>query len=109
MTPLILFKNLSDDTRLKIMLLLTQHRELCVCDLQQALMESQPKISRHLAELRRHQLLEDERRGKWVYYRINAKLDAWVFDVLQSALHNNPSYMKSCLDRLSGSVQACEL
>ncbi|WP_413230413.1 ArsR family transcriptional regulator, partial [Escherichia coli] len=42
-----LFKNLSDETRLGIVLLLREMGELCVCDLCTALEQSQPKISRH--------------------------------------------------------------
>ncbi|MBS7132854.1 MAG: metalloregulator ArsR/SmtB family transcription factor [Clostridium sp.] len=50
--PLQLFKNLADETRLGIVLLLKARGELCVCDLCTALAQSQPKISRHLAMLR---------------------------------------------------------
>ncbi|MDA1392954.1 metalloregulator ArsR/SmtB family transcription factor, partial [Klebsiella pneumoniae] len=46
--PLQLFKNLADETRLGIVLLLKARGELCVCDLCTALAQSQPKISRHL-------------------------------------------------------------
>ena len=52
LTSLRLFKNLSDETRLGIVLLLREMGELCVCDLCTALDQSQPKISRHLAMLR---------------------------------------------------------
>lgn len=52
LTPLQLFKNLSDETRLNIILLLRESGELCVCELCDTLNESQPKISRHLAMLR---------------------------------------------------------
>ncbi|XUK75716.1 hypothetical protein ABMA09_22705 [Erwinia rhapontici] len=51
-TPLQLFKNLSDDTRLSLVLLLREKGELCVCELSETLRQSQPKISRHLALLR---------------------------------------------------------
>ncbi|STV83531.1 Arsenical resistance operon repressor [Klebsiella michiganensis] len=51
-SPLQLFKSLSDETRLGIVLLLKEMGELCVCDLCTALEQSQPKISRHLAMLR---------------------------------------------------------
>ena len=47
-----LFKILSDETRLGIVLLLREMGELCVCDLCTALEQSQPKTSRHLAMLR---------------------------------------------------------
>ena len=57
LTALKLFKNLSDETRLGIVLLLREMGELCVCDFCTALDESQPKISRHLAMLRESGLL----------------------------------------------------
>ena len=50
--PLQLFKNLSDETRLSLVLLLREKGELCVCELVSILKETQPKISRHLALLR---------------------------------------------------------
>ena len=65
LTPLQLFKNLSDETRLSIILLLRESGELCVCELCNTLNESQPKISRHLAMLRESGLLLDRRAGKW--------------------------------------------
>lgn len=68
-----LFKNLSDETRLGIVLLLREMGELCVCDLCTALEQSQPKISRHLAMLRESGLLLDCKQGSGftiVYLRI---------------------------------------
>jgi len=46
------FKCLADETRLSIVTLVTENKELCVCDLTEKLQLSQPKISRHLALLR---------------------------------------------------------
>jgi ArsR family transcriptional regulator, arsenate/arsenite/antimonite-responsive transcriptional repressor len=64
-----LFKALADPTRLRILgLLLTG--ELCVCDIQQALRIPQPKVSRHLAYLRRVGLVETRREGLWIHYRL---------------------------------------
>ncbi len=68
--PIQLFKILADETRLGIVLLLSELGELCVCDLCTALDQSQPKISRHLALLRESGLLLDRKQGKWVHYRI---------------------------------------
>ena len=62
--PLQLFKNLADETRLGIVLLLKARGELCVCDLCTALAQSQPKISRHLEMLRESGLLRDRKLGK---------------------------------------------
>ncbi|STG11910.1 DNA-binding transcriptional repressor ArsR [Escherichia coli] len=58
-----LFKILSDETRLGIVLLLREMGELCVCDLCTALEQSQPKTSRHLAMLRESGLLLDRKQG----------------------------------------------
>ena len=95
--PVQFYKCLADDTRLKSLLLICLKGELCVCDLQQALDLSQPKVSRHLAELRRCGLLLDERRGKWVYYRINPELPAWAVKVLQETAKHNTHYLHSAL------------
>lgn len=86
-SPLTLFKCLADDTRARLMLLIQAAGELCVCDLMQALDESQPKISRHLAQLRRCGLLLDRRAGQWVYYQIHPDLPTWARAVLQAAAH----------------------
>ncbi len=85
MSPLELFKALSDLTRLQSLLLIQQEHELCVCELMVALELSQPKISRHLALLREIQLLETERRGQWVYYRLSSELADWVHNIIEQA------------------------
>lgn len=76
--PTTFFKCLSDEIRLKIVLLLAQNGSLCVCDLHETLNQPQPKVSRHLAELRRCELLIAEKRGKWVHYQLNPDLPAWA-------------------------------
>ena len=81
-TPDTYFKCLSDETRLRCMILLYNEGELCVCELTHSLELSQPKISRHLAQLRQCGLLHDRREGQWVYYKINQDLPVWIFDVL---------------------------
>ena len=69
-----LFKALADETRLRIVALLS-HGELCVCHLEEALRLSQPKVSRHLATLRAAGVVEDRRDGSWVYYRLVRQAD----------------------------------
>lgn len=63
------FKALSDETRLRILALLTAG-ELCVCDLMAVLDLPQSTVSRHLAYLRHTGLVEDRRQGVWMYYRL---------------------------------------
>lgn len=106
-TPLSFYKCLSDDTRLKSLLLITLKKELCVCELVVALKLSQPKISRHLAQLRKCQLLIDERRGRWVYYQINPNLPPWAHQVLQLTAASEPSYLHNALNNLAESGDVC--
>ena len=64
-----LFAALADKTRLRLLNLMRQE-EVCVCFFTEVLGESQPKISRHLAYLRKSGLVEARREGKWMHYRI---------------------------------------
>jgi ArsR family transcriptional regulator len=64
-----LFRAVSDTTRLRILSLLL-HGELCVCDLVKVLDVPQPTASRHLAYLRRAQLVKVRKDGVWCYYRL---------------------------------------
>lgn len=77
-----LFASLSNEIRLRCLMLLLRHDELCVCELTHALAISQPYISRHLALLRASDLVSDRKAGQWVYYRINTDLPAWVANIL---------------------------
>jgi ArsR family transcriptional regulator, arsenate/arsenite/antimonite-responsive transcriptional repressor len=69
-----LFKALGDDTRLRIVALLT-HGELCVCHVQEALGLTQPNASRQLSILKNAGILESRRQGTWTYYGLTAQLD----------------------------------
>lgn len=66
--PASLFKTLADPTRLRLLNLLACG-ETCVCDLTNTLRVVQPKVSRHLAQLKRAGLVDVRRDGKWTYYR----------------------------------------
>jgi ArsR family transcriptional regulator len=69
-----LYKALSDETRIRIMMLLTQG-ELCVCDVQAVLDEPQSKVSRHLAYLKHSGLVSSKRVGVWMHYVIKETAD----------------------------------
>ena len=86
LTPEQFFRALSDTTRLNSLLLLEQEGRLCVCELVQALGLSQPRISRHLGQLRDQGIVQDERRGQWVHYRLNDDLPDWARDTLKAVL-----------------------
>jgi ArsR family transcriptional regulator len=92
---------MADDTRTKIMLLVAQEQELCVCELICALDQSQPKISRHLAVLRSGGLLADRRQGQWVYYRLHPDLPAWAKTVISTTCEANRTWLKASFERLA--------
>jgi len=68
-----MFKALSDETRLRILGLLSDG-ELCVCDIMAVLELPQSTASRHLAYLRHSNWVFGTRRGKWMYYRLAANI-----------------------------------
>jgi ArsR family transcriptional regulator, arsenate/arsenite/antimonite-responsive transcriptional repressor len=65
-------KSISEEIRVRILLLLLD-REACVCELMAVFGMAQSKLSHHLIILRDAGLLQDEKRGKWNYYRVNTK------------------------------------
>jgi ArsR family transcriptional regulator len=84
-----IFKALSDETRLRIMALLMNAEELCVCDIMAALDLPQSTVSRHLACLRNSGLVDDRRQGLWMYYKVNRERivhAAPLFDLLATML-----------------------
>jgi ArsR family transcriptional regulator len=105
-----LLKTLADRTRLRLLNLMGDH-EICVCFLVEGLNTSQPKISRHLAYLRRTGLVAARREGLWMHYRIVRPADknlASVLDqVLQSSAHDPE--MKKDLARLNSACCAPKL
>jgi ArsR family transcriptional regulator len=107
LTPLKLFKNLSEETRLTVVLLLRQAGELCVCELSGALAESQPKISRHLAMLRESGLLLDRREGKWIYYRLSPHMPAWAAAIIEQAYLSQQQQVTERVQRAAGNGAAC--
>ncbi len=101
MSPVQFYKCLADETRLRCLLLIMDQQELCVCELMQALDESQPKISRHLAQLRNCGLLTDKRQGQWVFYSINSELAEWAISILSATLTANSEFISNNLISLN--------
>ncbi len=85
MQPEQVLKALADITRLRIVHLIKLNNELCVCELTEALDIIQPKISRHLAILRKLGLLSGRREGQWIFYSIPKDLAQWVNDLIDAA------------------------
>ncbi len=66
-----IFKTLSDESRLRIYNILLSAGELCVCDIETTLGFTQTKVSRHLAFLRRAGLVNDRKQGLWMLYSLS--------------------------------------
>jgi ArsR family transcriptional regulator len=99
-----LFKTLSEPVRLRIVYLLLESGELCVCDLVETLGLSQSVVSRHLAYLRNNGLVSTRREGVWVYYRIVAGCCEPLFEhIRQCGLANEE--MQADLVRLKATSQ----
>lgn len=87
------FKALADETRLAMLWLLFENREICVCDLMGALDITQSKASRHLAALRHAGLVDDRREGTWSYYSMRSPegaLQKAQLQTLRAGLAHNP-------------------
>lgn len=78
----VFFRALSDEIRLRCVALLQLEGQLCVCELTYALGMEQPKVSRHLAQLRQAGIVETQRCGTWIHYRLNSAMPAWAQAVI---------------------------
>lgn len=85
LTPEQLFRGLADATRLRILHLIGD-QEVCVCYFVEALGVGQPKVSRHLAYLRRVGLVETRRDGLWIHYRLAKLNDPKAERIVQDAI-----------------------
>ena len=80
----LLFKAVADPMRLRLLSLIACHHggEACVCDLLGEFSVTAPSVSYHLKILRESGLISSERRGTWVYYRVNPDVMARMSAVL---------------------------
>jgi ArsR family transcriptional regulator len=102
-----MFAALADPTRLRLLNLM-QGREVCVCFFVQVLKLPQPKISRHLAYLRKAGIVSSRPEGKWMHYSILRPTDAGACAILDAALKSfrDSPQMRSDLSRLGAAT--CE-
>ena len=92
-----IFKILSDETRLRIIILLAQE-ELCVCQISGVLNVSQPKVSKSLSRLRDLNFVIDERKEKFVFYKL--KTENFVLtSTIRNIIDNLNEYPKLILDK----------
>src|SRR6202049_1083685 len=81
----LLFRALADPTRLRLLNLIAD-KEICVCYFVEILRISQPKISRHLAYLRRAGIVAARRQGRWMHYRLVASRDPVASAILKETV-----------------------
>jgi ArsR family transcriptional regulator len=81
-------KLLGDKTRLAMMAMLSED-ECCVCEFVELFQMSQPSISQHIRKLRDIGLVEENRKGQWIFYRINTKHES--YSLVKSLLAHIPS------------------
>ena len=92
------FRALGDPTRLRLIHLISE-QEMCVCYFIEVIGAPQPKISRHLAYLRRAGLVAARRQGKWMHYRLTVPRDLHAAAILKTtldALKKNPDMQRDC-------------
>jgi ArsR family transcriptional regulator len=104
-----LFRALADPTRLRLLNLIAD-REICVCYFVGILRISQPKVSRHLAYLRRVGVVAARREGRWMHYRLVVPADAVVAGILRATIESLKSRaeMQRDLARLGSACCAPE-
>jgi len=94
--PIKVFKALSDETRIRMLTLLSEG-ELCVCEIMQALDISQSRASRNLGILKDAGLLKDRRDGQWVHYSLNKEGTAYysaLLELLNNSLNSDKTILK---------------
>jgi len=84
-----IIKALAHPARLLIVDELTQHGERCVCELTEMIGSDMSTVSRHLAMLKGAGLVEDQKRGQMVYYRLQVECLLGFFDCVESVLACN--------------------
>jgi ArsR family transcriptional regulator len=102
-----IFKSLGDETRLRLLALLLEQDELCVCYLVDVLQLPQSTVSRHLSLLKRAGWLKDRREGVWIYYSIcrsPAPVQQFLLPVLRNFL-NTTDIAREDQKRLQGIMQ----
>lgn len=95
-----MFDAVADATRRRILALLVNQGELCVCELTAAVDDIQPKISRHLGVLKDAGVVVARREGTWIFYRLAHSLPGWAGALLETLPAGAVPELKADLKRL---------
>jgi len=103
------FKALSDQTRLRILSLLSR-RELCVCELAEALGMEQSRVSHQLHVLKNARLVDDRREGRWIVYSLDSEdgrsYNPQIFELVSVVLARDETVRDDGRRRQGGAVGA---
>lgn len=103
-------KAFADPVRLRLLNLLSDDREVCVCHLHEALELPQPTVSRHLAYLRKAGVVSGRKEGLWVHYRL-ARSKSGLVRILLGCLGSclgDPAVFGDDLKRLDRAISCCD-
>ena len=82
-------KALAGRNRLRIISMLSEHEELCVCQIADVLNITMPSVSRHMSKLAVAQLIESRKDGRWIYYRLAEEFPFELLDWLEENLSDS--------------------
>ncbi|MDD3688691.1 MAG: metalloregulator ArsR/SmtB family transcription factor [Synergistaceae bacterium] len=87
-------KALGEKNRLRVFLALMDTEELCVCDVGDFLELAPATVSRHMSILHQAGLIESEKRGRWVYYRMDTEVDPRLLEWIRNSVRDAGFLMK---------------
>jgi ArsR family transcriptional regulator len=90
-------KAMAHPARLLIVDELSRHGERCVCELTEMIGTDMSTVSRHLAQLKQAGLIEDEKRGQMVFYRLRVHCVLDFFDCIESVIKCNAKSQQELL------------
>ncbi len=94
-----IIKALAHPARLAIVDELAAHEERCVCELTELVGSDMSTVSRHLSQLKAAGLIQDEKRGKMIFYRLRVKCLTNFFGCIESVVRNNAKCQQDLLAR----------
>lgn len=94
-----IIKALAHPARLAIVDELAAHDERCVCELTELVGTDMSTVSRHLSQLKAAGIVEDEKRGKMIFYRLRVKCLTNFFGCIESVVRNNAKCQQDLLTR----------
>jgi len=98
-------KSLSESTRIRILALLLQAREVCVSDIVEALQENQYKVSRHLKVLQETSFVKSNRKGRWIYYQLNNEEVSFKQALLDAVSNISSDTLSEDIERLKKVIE----